>query len=459
MNGNVEDIIKNKQYFELSSEELGAVSEYAKTEEEFEEMKWFLTNVGEALQASKIDATASLKGRVMDHLTESKKQKESWINSVTVFLFPQEKRIYQKPAVQIFAAAAIILLGIFIVDPFANMEEDAGIAQDNQKSREIVSDSEEETESNEEAEAEVTDELVDDGVVNELETAREITESRDVSGPEMRAETWHADDPSMDRYETVVLVDKLESPEVDDIMTEDEEGEDDSEYYYWAAGTDGSVGDNNATVSRNKNMPAGTNDSIGNLSSKYRKDKDLQDEPGDVTVVANQEQIQEEVSTLGGYKRELDHKDAVKKQESSKNTSSDSRKGEGKKKSKRDEAIAFSDPGEKDEETERQNKGKSSGEATVVAEDPDTESKRTQAVASSDLKTNETANETVPGFTSTIDNPKEKEKLLLDDEAADTDDMSGKPAKTLDESKEEVIPKALHINSTKELKSLFYTIK
>lgn len=128
MTANVEDIIKAKAYFELSPEELETVSEYAKTEEEYEDMKWFLLNVGEAAAASKIEASSDLKGRVMNTLAASAQPKSAGTNSATGFLFPKDKQFYRKPAVQMMAAAALILIAIFLIDPFGGMDENPDLA-------------------------------------------------------------------------------------------------------------------------------------------------------------------------------------------------------------------------------------------------------------------------------------------------------------------------------------------
>ena len=129
MNGNVEDIIKNKQFFELTQEELKLVGEYVQTEEEFDEMKWFLLNVGEAFEADKVEASADLKSRVMDRLAEPKREKGIWLNSVGAFLWTKEKQFYQQPVFQMGLAALLIVGFIFISDPFGGMENEADLAQ------------------------------------------------------------------------------------------------------------------------------------------------------------------------------------------------------------------------------------------------------------------------------------------------------------------------------------------
>ncbi|MCB9225510.1 MAG: hypothetical protein R2780_01905 [Crocinitomicaceae bacterium] len=109
-----ENIILNKEYFELSAEELATVSELVQNAEEFEEMKWFLASTQQALVSDKIEASPELKQRVMDHLNKPKDERKFWLNSVTVFLFPEDKKFYQKPAFQM-SLAAILIIGFLLV--------------------------------------------------------------------------------------------------------------------------------------------------------------------------------------------------------------------------------------------------------------------------------------------------------------------------------------------------------
>lgn len=113
MTKEVEDIIKRKTYAELTSVEREAVAELVEDEDDYNQMKWFLVGTTAAFNESKIQASSQLKKGVMDHLTESKKEKGFWLNSVGVFLMPSNKKVYQKPAFQMGIAAAVIVGFLF----------------------------------------------------------------------------------------------------------------------------------------------------------------------------------------------------------------------------------------------------------------------------------------------------------------------------------------------------------
>ena len=120
----VEDIIKRKEYAELSPGELESVKELVQNEEEYNEMKWFLSNAGEAFTGEKIDASPELKKRVMAHLTDSHKRRGTWMNSVTIFLFPTDKKFFQQPAFQLSVAASLVFGMLFFVqNPFEQKSE------------------------------------------------------------------------------------------------------------------------------------------------------------------------------------------------------------------------------------------------------------------------------------------------------------------------------------------------
>lgn len=110
----VENIILNKDYFELTAEELNAVSDLVQNAEEFEEMKWFLASTQEMVMGESIEATPELKQRVMDHLNKDEKNRKFWLNSVGVFLFPSDKEFYRKPGFQM-SLAAILLIGFLMI--------------------------------------------------------------------------------------------------------------------------------------------------------------------------------------------------------------------------------------------------------------------------------------------------------------------------------------------------------
>lgn len=141
MTTDVENIIKEKEFFELTDQELAAVKEFAATQEEYEDLKWFLSSTGEAFEADKIEASPDLKKRVMKNLTEEKKRRGAWMNSVTIFLFPEGKAFYQMPATQLSVAAALLIgLFVFMGNPFKSaMDDEMAVNQDADKVGEVDS--------------------------------------------------------------------------------------------------------------------------------------------------------------------------------------------------------------------------------------------------------------------------------------------------------------------------------
>ncbi len=113
MTREIEDIIKNKAFDELTVDERKRVGELAENEEEYAAMQWFLLAAGASFQATKITASPKVKTRVMEHLTTSANKKGFWLNSVGVFMLPQGKPLYKKPAFQLAIAATFVIGFLF----------------------------------------------------------------------------------------------------------------------------------------------------------------------------------------------------------------------------------------------------------------------------------------------------------------------------------------------------------
>jgi len=109
MTKEVEDIIKNKAFTELTVDERQRVGELAKNEEEYSEMQWFLLTATSAFESSKVTASPKMKNRVMEHLTNVGEKKGFWLNSVGVFMLPKGEPLFKKPLVQLGLAAALLV--------------------------------------------------------------------------------------------------------------------------------------------------------------------------------------------------------------------------------------------------------------------------------------------------------------------------------------------------------------
>ena len=110
MTKEVEDIIRHKSWSELTSTERSTIAEWAGDEEEYSQMRWFLTESSATFRQDRIKARPELKKGVMAAFEESDRKPVIWLNSVGAFLLPDGKKIYQKPGVQL-AVAAVLVVG------------------------------------------------------------------------------------------------------------------------------------------------------------------------------------------------------------------------------------------------------------------------------------------------------------------------------------------------------------
>ena len=117
MSVEIEDIILNKEFFELTEEERTLVNEIAADEDEFEAIKWTLSQTRNEFDKSQIIPSGELRSKVMAHLEDSDRKKVLWLNSVGAFMLPKEKSFFQKPAIQI-GIAAVLILGFLTVFKF-----------------------------------------------------------------------------------------------------------------------------------------------------------------------------------------------------------------------------------------------------------------------------------------------------------------------------------------------------
>jgi hypothetical protein len=110
----VEQLILAKKYFELTPEEKEFVAPLAENEEDFEAIKWTLEQAKQSFRQQQIIPSTHLKQSVMAHLADTQNEKVAWYSSFMGFLFPEDKRIFQKPAFQ-FAMAGILVVGFLMV--------------------------------------------------------------------------------------------------------------------------------------------------------------------------------------------------------------------------------------------------------------------------------------------------------------------------------------------------------
>ncbi|HIP35633.1 MAG TPA: hypothetical protein EYG85_02135 [Crocinitomix sp.] len=120
-----EKIISTKKFYELTPTEKEIIKNYAQNETEFNEIKFFLQATKNSFNQQKINTSKSLNHAIIEYLHQPITQKKTWLNSIIIFLFPKEKRIYQTPAFQI--SLAVITL-IFIINIFPKLSKDQPLA-------------------------------------------------------------------------------------------------------------------------------------------------------------------------------------------------------------------------------------------------------------------------------------------------------------------------------------------
>jgi hypothetical protein len=112
MERDVIDIITEKEFHQLTKDELTQVSELCSNENEFVQMKQVfgqLANASEGIVTPKTETKASL-----DELFAQTYPKSSpvWYNSILAVVVPKEKPFYRQPLMQLAAVALLLLLVI-----------------------------------------------------------------------------------------------------------------------------------------------------------------------------------------------------------------------------------------------------------------------------------------------------------------------------------------------------------
>jgi hypothetical protein len=110
MERDVIDIVKEKEFIELSAAERAELGELCSTEEEFNQMKAMFSSIG-AMNWSNPTPRAETK-ESLDHLFAQKHPKAApiWYNAPLAVIAPKDKPIYRQPLVQAAAVGLLILL-------------------------------------------------------------------------------------------------------------------------------------------------------------------------------------------------------------------------------------------------------------------------------------------------------------------------------------------------------------
>lgn len=125
----LEDIIIEKEYFELTSAEKEAIQEMADNEEDYAAIKWFLVQQKSA-QKSAIIPSKKLKDNVFAQL-DNPANKRIWLSGSGAGVTTPKKKIYQMPAFQIGIAACLVVGFLWVIKPFG--KEDNTLAQNTEQ--------------------------------------------------------------------------------------------------------------------------------------------------------------------------------------------------------------------------------------------------------------------------------------------------------------------------------------
>ena len=128
MNYTKEDIeyyLINREYHELSADELGFISSEVKSEKEFNQLKKLMTSLIEDKKTEEIiEPDPSIKIALMKEFNNKSKINKIWYNTLLIQLFPKEKRFYQMPGIQIagVAASLLLVLNVFLTNDPSSKE-------------------------------------------------------------------------------------------------------------------------------------------------------------------------------------------------------------------------------------------------------------------------------------------------------------------------------------------------
>ena len=119
----VEDIVKQKKYFELTPNERDLVKEFASNEEEYDNLKYLLSESGQYFDSRKVEASSAMREHIMEKLYPPITSSVKWYQSVWLFLFPPQKSFYQYPAFQL-VGVLLVFVGIFTLyqSPFKTVD-------------------------------------------------------------------------------------------------------------------------------------------------------------------------------------------------------------------------------------------------------------------------------------------------------------------------------------------------
>jgi len=129
----VEFYLLNREYSELNAEEHAIVKEYVESEQDFNEMKAVLMGAGDFFKEEKeLEPNPAIKAALLKEFDKQQPAGAYWLNGIFVSLFPKEKKIFQKPGMQLIGLAASVLLVLTIVFNGENNLNNSTLAQNDE---------------------------------------------------------------------------------------------------------------------------------------------------------------------------------------------------------------------------------------------------------------------------------------------------------------------------------------
>ena len=123
MTKEIENIILNKKFFELTAEEKYLIQEFAETEVDFEQLKFVFTQIKEIKRAEKPSVDEAVKANLDVLFDKAYSQKRLvWYNKLWLFLWPEETRFYARPLLQ-FATVLALIISVVTFVPFSEKQQ------------------------------------------------------------------------------------------------------------------------------------------------------------------------------------------------------------------------------------------------------------------------------------------------------------------------------------------------
>ena len=112
MERDILDIVTKKKYFELTDTEKLELQEVCSTEEEFDQLKYVMSNVS-TITWNEDSPKPETKAKLDDIFAETHpKAAPVWYTSVLTFLAPADKPFYRQPILQLAAVGLLVLLAL-----------------------------------------------------------------------------------------------------------------------------------------------------------------------------------------------------------------------------------------------------------------------------------------------------------------------------------------------------------